>query len=270
MFRNPYVAGQFYYLDPEMLREDIEKHVDKNAKKEDVLGVVVPHAGHMYSGKVAGMVYSRINFPDTFVVMGPNHTGVGRDYAMMKDGIWRMPFGEVRIDKILAEKIFVNSKHLEDDYSAHIYEHSIEVQIPFMQYFSDKFQIVPIVLSGYPNEHYLKIYQEIGKEIGKAIKQVKEKVVIAASSDLTHYETEESARKKDHEAINAILNLDEAELFKKISELQISMCGFASVAVMLSACKELGAKKAELVKYATSGDVYKSREVVGYAGILIK
>ncbi len=274
MIRDPAVAGSFYPRGKEALYMTIEEDTEKieDRKKEEVKGIVVPHAGYDYSGSVAGAVYSRIKFPDTFVILGPNHAGFGKSFSIMSKGVWNMPFEQVNIDSILAEKIFINSKHLEEDIMAHIQEHSIEVQIPFMQYFSENFQFVPIAIRHYTaDEDYLKICKGIGIAIAKGIKMLNEKVVIAASSDFSHYVSREIADKNDHIAIDAILKLDEDELFKKIRESDISMCGYGPVAIMLSACKELGSTKGELIKYANSGDVTGDYdEVVGYGGIIIK
>jgi AmmeMemoRadiSam system protein B len=267
MIRDPIVAGQFYPSSPSSLVDQISKFIDKKAPKEEVIGVVSPHAGYMYSGAVAGATMSRIKFKDIFIIMGPNHTGYGKPFSIMSEGTWRTPLGGVEIDSQLGRQILAESQNLEQDQVAHLYEHSIEVQIPFLQYLKQDFKIVPIVLSHAPRA----VYKEIGKAIAKAIKELKAEVVIIASSDMTHYEPQESAKKKDTQAINAILELNEDELLNRIEKLNISMCGYAPTVTLISAAKELGAKRAELVRYQTSGDVtgdYSS--VVGYAGIIVK
>jgi len=267
MIREPAVAGQFYPGSPAELREMLAGLVDEKAAKEDIIGLIMPHAGYIYSGAVAGAAISRVKFRDTFIVMGPNHTGLGKPLSIMTNGIWRMPMGDVKIDSELAKHILESSKHLEEDSDAHRYEHSVEVQLPFLQYFSPKIKLVPIVLSGAPGS----IYKEIGREIAEAIKTLKRRVVIVASSDMTHYEPQSSARRKDDYAIGAILALDEDELLRRIGELGITMCGYAPAVALIAAAKELGAGSAELVRYQTSGDTtgdYSS--VVGYAGIIIK
>jgi hypothetical protein len=267
MIREPIVAGQFYPGPPSALEAQLNKLIDKKVPKEDVIGLVSPHAGYIYSGAVAGATISRIQFKDTFVIMGPNHTGYGKPFSIMTEGAWRTPLGEVQIDSQLGKKILAESKNLEEDQVAHLYEHSVEVQIPFLQYLKKDFKIVPIVLSHGPRA----IYKEIGKAIAKAIKDSKIEAVIIASSDMTHYESQESAKRKDTQAINAILELNEDELLNRIEKLNISMCGYAPTVSLISAAKELGAKRAELVKYQTSGDVTGDYSgVVGYAGILVK
>jgi len=275
MIRNPAVAGQFYPLSKDVLVEQIKECIQINDKKEvekqDVLGVLSPHAGYIYSGKVAGKTLSMIKRADSFVIIGPNHTGLGKDFSIMKEGIWRTPLGEVRVDNLLAKEILLNSKNLSEDPTSHKYEHSIEVQIPFLQMLFKDFQMVPITIKHYiPEKNFLLICEEIGRGIANAIKKVGEKVVIIASSDLTHYEPQAYANKNDNIALNAILELNPEKLFKEVKEREISMCGFGPVAIMLFASKELGAKKSLLVEYMTSGDVTGDfSQVVGYGGIII-
>ena len=266
MIRNPVVAGQFYPESASQLKAMIEQLVDEKAAKQEVIGLVSPHAGYIYSGPVAGKVISRIKFKNTFIIIGPSHTGRGEPLSIMTEGTWKTPLGEVEIDSELAKQILTTSSHLAEDYQAHQYEHSIEVQIPFLQYFKSDIKLVPIVLAYSTGT----IYKEIGREIARATKELNKEVVIIASSDMTHYEAHESAQKKDTQAIEAILNLDEDELLQRVDKLNISMCGYAPVASLISAAKQLGATGAELVRYQTSGDTtgaYSS--VVGYAGIII-
>ncbi len=266
MIRNPVVAGQFYPESASQLKAMIEQLVDEKAEKEEVIGLVSPHAGYIYTGPVAGAVISRIRFKDTFVIIGPNHTGSGKPLSIMTEGTWKTPLGEVEIDSALGKQILAISSHLEEDYRAHQYEHSIEVQLPFLQYFKKDIKLVPIILAHATSA----IYKEIGKAIAQATKDLNKEVVIIASSDMTHYEPQESAQRKDKQAIEAILDLNEDELLRRVEELKISMCGYAPVVSLISAAKELGAKGAELIRYQTSGDTtgdYTS--VVGYAGIII-
>ena len=266
MIREPVVAGQFYPASPKELRAMIRSLVDEKAAKKEVIGIVSPHAGYPYSGPVAGAVLSRIKFKDTFVILGPSHTGRGKPFSIMTEGKWRTPLGEVEIDSELGKRILDGSSHLQEDALAHQYEHSIEVQLPFLQYFKPDVRIVPIVLAHATPE----IYKTIGKEIAQAVKESKREVVLMASSDMTHYEPQELAKQKDNEAIKAMLDLDEDGLLKRVEEMNISMCGYAPVVALIAAAKELGAKSAELVKYQTSGDTtgdYSS--VVGYAGIIV-
>ena len=267
MIRNPVVAGQFYPGTASQLEAMIEQMVDEKAVKEEAFGLVSPHAGYIYSGPVAGAVLSRIKFKDTFIIIGPNHTGLGKPCSIMTDGVWKTPLGEVEIDSELAKRILAVSSHLQEDHVAHLREHSIEVQLPFLQYFRRNIKIVPIVLAHSSGA----VYKAIGREIARAVKELNRKVVIIASSDMTHYETQETAQKKDSQAIEAILDLNGDELLKRVREFDITMCGYAPVVSLISAARESGATGAELVRYQTSGDTtgdYTS--VVGYAGILIK
>ena len=266
MIRNPVVAGQFYPESASRLKAMIKTLVDEEAEKREVIGLVSPHAGYVYSGPVAGAVISRIKFKDTFIIIGPNHTGRGKPLSIMTEGVWQTPLGEVAIDSELGKRILATSRHLQEDSTAHQYEHSLEVQLPFLQYFRADIRIVPITLA-YGSS---AAYKEIGREIARAVRELHREVVIMASSDMTHYEPQESAQKKDQQAIDAILRLNEDELLQRVEELDISMCGCAPTVCLISAARELGATAAELVRYQTSGDItgdYSS--VVGYAGIII-
>lgn len=266
--REPAVAGKFYPSAPGKLREQIEAFIDKDAVKQDAIACLLPHAGYIYSGPVAGKTVSRITVKDHIILLGPNHTGYGARYSVMPEGSWQTPLGEIRIDSGLAQAILGSSKYLESDVEAHLYEHSLEVEIPFLQYFKTDFSIVPVTFLS--DDFYA--LKEIGAEIAGAIMQrsIKDSTLIVASSDMTHYEPQKTAQKKDEAAIQAILELDENKLADRIRSLNISMCGYAPAIAMISAAKSLGAKRAELVKYQTSGDVTGDKSsVVGYAGIII-
>lgn len=264
--RKSVVAGQFYPESPDKLRALIKGLVDEKIAKEDVIGLLSPHAGFIYSGMVTGAAISRVKFKDTFIIIGPNHTGNGVPLSIMTEGTWQTPLGNVDIDTELAKKILASSQYLQEDSLAHQFEHSVEVQLPFLQYFKPDIKFVPIVLGGDGAE----AYKELGRAIAKAIQETKKEAVIIASSDMTHYEPDELARRKDKEAIEAILNLDADELLKRVKDLDISMCGYAPAVAMITAARELGASRAELVKYQTSGDVVGDyMSVVGYAGIIV-
>lgn len=266
--REPAVAGQFYPASAQAIRKQIESFIDKKAEKADAIACILPHAGYIYSGRVAADTVSRINIKDKIILLGPNHTGFGTAFSIMTEGIWQTPLGQVKIDSELANKILKNSKHLEADTLAHAYEHSLEVELPFLQYFKDKFEIVPIAFLS----DNVKSLKEVGQEIAAVLSEpeIKSRAMIVASSDMTHYEPADIAHKKDNEAIQAILDLDENKLMDRIRDLNISMCGYAPAIVMLSAAKALGAKSGKLIRYQTSGDVTGDNEsVVGYAGIII-
>jgi len=264
--RKPAVAGQFYPSSAQKLRDQIEALIDRKANKTDVIACMLPHAGYIYSGSVAAQTLSRINIKDKIILLGPNHTGFGAPFSIMTEGIWQTPLGEIEIDSDLARRILRSSKYLQDDNTAHLYEHSLEVELPFLQYFKTNFKIVPITFLSNDS----KALKEIGKGLAGVLKDSKDSAMILASSDMTHYEPQDQAVKKDKDAIQAILELNEDELMQRIQRLNISMCGYAPVIAMLSAAKLLGATKATLIKYQTSGDVTGDKSsVVGYAGIIV-
>lgn len=266
MVRRPAVAGQFYPATPSILEKEVASYT-QNINKDNVLGVISPHAGYIYSGKVAGRVYSRINIPRDVIIIGPNHTGLGEPEAIMCAGTWQMPGGDAEINSTLAEEIKKRSRYLKDDHFAHLREHSLEVQIPFLQHFRKDLRIVPIAMMSMD----YAICRDIGHAVAEAVKGFKGPVLIVASSDMTHYETDESAREKDKKAIEKVLALDPEGLLNTVRAHRITMCGVVPAAITLIACKELGANKAELVDYATSAETSGDYEqVVGYAGVIIK
>ncbi|MFC1901142.1 AmmeMemoRadiSam system protein B [Chloroflexota bacterium] len=267
MIRNAFVAGRFYPDSPEELRATIEEMVDEEAVKEEAIGVVLPHAGYIYSGSVVGATLSRVYIKSTAIIIGPNHTGFGKPQSIMTEGTWNTPLGDVEIDSVLAKKITDNSEYLQEDDRAHNYEHSIEVQLPFLQYLKPDIKIVPIILS-YANGD---VYKDVGTAIAAAIKEVGEKVLIIASSDMNHNEDQDTTEEKDDKAIEAMLDLDEEELIKRVNEFNITMCGYATAVSLITAAKEMGVSGAELVQHRTSGEVTGDFEdVVGYAGIIFK
>lgn len=267
MVRRPAVAGQFYPGSAAALQKEVQSYLIPKKERKEALGVVSPHAGYMYSGHVAGAVFSCINVPDDVIIMGPNHRGMGDPFAMMAEGSWEMPGGDVSINKGLASFILKHSPHVTDDERAHLYEHSLEVQVPFLQALNKNFRLVPIALA----HARWEVCEEIGKAIAKAIHDHGQRVLMVASSDMTHYESDKSARAKDRLAIERILALDPHGLLDTTIKHDISMCGVIPATITLVACKELGATRAELVKYATSGDVSGDYlQVVGYAGLYIE
>ncbi len=270
--RKPAVAGQFYPANKEKLEEAIvsliKKGLNSNAAKNRVKGLILPHAGYQYSGAVAAETVASSELQSTFIILGPNHTGMGESFSVMTEGYWQTPLGDVEIDFKLADEIVKNSKYFKSDTLAHLTEHSIEVLLPFLQFVKGKIKFVPIVVARADED----IYKLLAKDIYNALVSLKkeEDVLLIASSDMTHYESHESATKKDQYAIEAILGLDAQELLKRVNEMDISMCGIAPVAIMLETAKNLGAHHANLVKYQTSAEAtgdYSS--VVGYAGVRV-
>jgi len=266
--RKPAVAGQFYPSGAKDLNAMISSFADKSAQKSDVLGCILPHAGYIYSGKVAVCTISGVKIKDTVVLLGPNHTGRGATFSIMPQGIWQTPLGNVEINSHLADLFLGKSRYLEADSLAHLDEHSLEVELPILQYFRNDFKIVPIAIK----TDDLSILNEVGQELASVVieNDLRKSVMFIASSDLTHYERQESARIKDALAIRAILDLDAQKLKAAVEESEISMCGFAPIAILIKVAKQLGAKKGQLIKYQTSGDVSGDKSsVVGYAGITI-
>jgi len=278
MLRKPAVAGSFYQGAPEPLRKQVQSFIIPVNVRRKAIGMLSPHAGLIYSGSVAGAVYSSISLPDTFVLIGPNHTGLGAPVSLMCEGGWETPLGTVSIDESLASTILAKSPRIREDSAAHLREHSLEVQLPFIQYFKDSCKIVPIQML----DIRLNTCLEVGRAIAEAIKTryqnsgVKEQeasdlgVLIVASSDMSHYERAAVAKENDFKAIDNILNLDPNGLYQTVKTYGITMCGCGPAVVMLEAANQLGATKAELIKYTNSGDVSGDYErVVGYAGIVI-
>ena len=266
MKRKPAVAGQFYPSSLQELSSQVAGFVTTDAEKEDAIGIVSPHAGLIYSGKVAGDVYSRVNIPQTVILIGPNHTGLGSPVSIMSSGSWQMPTGELNIDTEIAGKLKERSSLIEEDITAHTMEHSLEVQLPFILHFSDNVMIVPIIMM----TDSLDVCREVGEAIANVIKATDHPVLIAASSDMSHYETDAIARRKDNMAIEKILSMDPEGLFNTVANVHISMCGMIPVATMLYAVRKLGAKNSRLINYMTSGETSGDYEqVVGYAGVII-
>ncbi|MFA4936102.1 MAG: MEMO1 family protein [Candidatus Methanoperedens sp.] len=263
--RAPAVSGQFYPRSKNDLEREISRCFEGVPPGEKaVLGAVVPHAGYIYSGNTAAYVYSALPEADTFVFLGPNHTGYGSPVSVSGES-WSTPLGEVSSD---SEFIRALPKRIIDlDETAHKYEHSIEVQLPFLQHRFRDFSIVPICMGMQDEETAL----DVGMELAEAIRKVRKKVVIIASSDFTHYKPDKVARENDAYYINSILEFDVPGFYRRLYERSASVCGYGAIAAMLTAAKALGAKKATLLKYSTSGDTTgELAAVVGYAGIVVE
>lgn len=275
--RRPTQAGAFYEGDAESLKRQIEEcflhkfgpgKIPKVAETslKNIIGLICPHAGYMFSGPVAAHAYYELALdgkPDTVVIFGPNHTGYGSALAVMNEGFWHTPLGDVEIDSEAANKIAKEANIIDVDDSAHRFEHSIEVQLPFLQYlYGQDFKIVPICF----------LMQDLlsAKEIGKAVARVLagKNTAVIASSDMTHYESQQSAAKKDRQALEAVEAMDGDRFYSVVESQRISACGYGPIVALISAAKILGAKEAKLLSYKTSGDIigdYSS--VVGYAAV---
>ncbi len=265
--RQPAVAGQFYPASRETLARDLHDYMASEAEKVTAIGAIVPHAGYMYSGHVAGAVYARLEVPSRFVMLCPNHTGFGHPLSIMTQGAWKTPLGEVQIDEAMASSLLERCPNLTDDSLAHFAEHALEVQLPFLQATKHDFRFTPITVGTSNYEALITM----GSAIANVISACGEPVMIIASSDMNHYETDSITRIKDSKAIACVLALDPKGLYETVRREQISMCGYAPAVVMLTAAARLGATYAELVKYATSGDISGERDmVVGYAGMIVR
>jgi MEMO1 family protein len=266
--RHPAVAGRFYPRDPEDLREEVRTYLTQTPARTPVraLGCLVPHAGYMYSGHVAGAVFSGLEIPQVCIVMCPNHTGVGRALAIMSEGAWQTPLGDVPIDNALAAALKARCPLLQEDSTAHRAEHAAEVELPFLQTLQPMLSVVPIALG----TGQFEVLEHLGEAVAEVIAAQSAPVLMVASSDMNHYESDAITRIKDHSAIEPILHLDARGLYDVVTQQRISMCGFGPAIAMLTAAKKLGATSAELVKYATSGDISGDRDlVVGYAGVIV-
>ncbi len=265
--RHAAVAGRFYPGDPDDLRAEARSYLEQaNQAPIHALGCIAPHAGYMYSGHVAGAVFARVEVPPRCIVLCPNHTGMGRALAVMSEGAWQTPLGDVPIDSELAAALKRSVHVLSEDSAAHRAEHAVEVELPFLLLRQPKLSFVPIALG----TSQFEVLEQLGIALAEVISGQPDRVLIVASSDMNHYESDAATRVKDHRAIERILTLDPRGLFDVVTQQQISMCGFGPAVAMLTAARQLGAKSAELVKYATSGDISGDRNmVVGYAGIVV-
>jgi AmmeMemoRadiSam system protein B len=267
MLRRPAVAGYFYPKKPGELRAMIKGMVDPRARKAKALAVVSPHAGYIYSGPVAGAVFSSVELPETIVILGPSHRGIRAVFGIMSGGVWQTPLGDVPVDAELAKSILERSSLIEEDEGGHASEHSLEVQLPFIQYLKPDISIVPICVSSAADFSGL---EALAGALAEAIRRSGRPGLLVASTDMSHYVSQETAKRLDFLAIDKMLALDARGLYDVVQEKDISMCGFQPTTAVILAAKKLGAGKAELVRYQTSGDAsgdYAS--VVGYAGLRI-
>jgi AmmeMemoRadiSam system protein B len=265
LVRPPAVAGRFYSGDPDELAKEVDSHLVHAAEQQHAVGCMAPHAGYIYSGHVAGAVYGGIELPQRFIILGPNHTGQGAPLATALRGAWATPLGEAAIDEALAAEVARALPQLVDDPLAHQLEHSIEVQLPFLQRAVGEFMFLPICIG----ISSMELLLTLGDALAKAIQNAAEPVLLVCSSDLNHYEPDEITRIKDSHALAPMLALDAQQLYEVVHRERISMCGFAPAVATVHACATLGAKQGKLVKYATSADINHDRSYcVGYAGLV--
>ncbi|MFP3984133.1 MAG: AmmeMemoRadiSam system protein B [Desulfurivibrionaceae bacterium] len=263
--RDPAVDDRFYPGDPTTLSQTLEELIPHHAEKKEALAVISPHAGYIFSGKVAGETFARIEIPKDIIVLGPNHYGRGAPVAMMAEGYYKMPLGNIPINSELAS-IVDTSGIIEADETAHQLEHSLEVQLPFIQYIRHDFCLLPFVISQLTYSSCV----EVGKELARVIKEYGKPVLLVASTDMTHFESRESATAKDQQVIKHIEDLDPEALYDTVIRQGITMCGIMPTTITLVAALALGARQAELVRYSdsavTTGD---TSQVVGYAGFVV-
>jgi AmmeMemoRadiSam system protein B len=271
--RQAAVAGQFYPRSKTELLREVQGFLASGAAagrpqsgRVRALGVIAPHAGYVYSGAVAGAVYAHIEVPRRVIVLCPNHTGMGELLAIMSSGSFRTPLGDVPIDGALAEALKQAFPLLREDTAAQLHEHAVEVQLPFLQAVQPDLRFVPITVG----TGQFEALTALGVVLARVITECGEPVLMVASSDMNHYEDDAETRVKDALAIEQVLGLQPRGLFETVRSQNISMCGYGPAIAMLTAALRLGATGAELVKYATSGDVSGDRQhVVGYAGIAV-
>lgn len=268
MKRQAVVAGRFYDGNPEKLNAMVDGFLGlgKEKKAEKTLLAMVPHAGYVFSGAVCGKTLGLANLEQTVLLLGPNHTGQGKSYALWPEGQWNIPGGSLPIDTELAAALLDADANMTADTAAHVGEHSIEVVLPFLRRLNPATAIVPVAISS----PALNILEQVGKNIGQALKKFDRPVSIVVSSDMSHYISHDEAKAKDSMALEPAVNLDPAAMFNAVRTNNISMCGVMPMTVGLFAALELGATKGELAAYATSGEVSGDFEqVVGYAGVLV-
>ena len=272
MIRAPAVAGQFYPATASEVDGALDTLIVPAVSKCRAIAVVCPHAGWMYSGHTAGLVYSNVEIPDRVILVGPNHHGVGSRYAMYSSGAWHTPVGDVPVAEPLASELLDNCDLLAEDAQAHRQEHSLEVQVPMLLRANPNVHIVPVLIGGnWPESGGRRDLREIGAAIAQTVQEYGKPVLLLASTDLNHYENQETSNIKDKLVLDAVVNLDQEALMDRVIDVEVSMCGVAPTYIVLYAAKKLGAKRAELLEYRTSGDVSGDfTSVVGYGAVIIE
>lgn len=265
--RPPAVAGMFYEARADRLERDVRACLPEGQTPEPAFGAIVPHAGYVYSGGVAGAVYARLRIPPTCVILCPNHTGRGAAASLEPSEAWRTPLGDVPVDRRAAERLLALAPSLEEDADAHRREHSLEVQLPFLQILRPDVRFVPICL-GQPS---LALCREVGEAFARLrVEAEGDPPLLVASSDMNHYESREVGRRKDDRALDRVEGLDPEGLFRTVLTENISMCGFLPATALLFAARASGARQARVVARADSGDeTGDTSSVVGYAGVIV-
>jgi AmmeMemoRadiSam system protein B len=271
VIRQPAVAGQFYPADASEVDAALDALIPSAVPKRKAIAVVCPHAGWMYSGHTAGLVYSSVEIPDHVILVGPNHRDAGSRYAVYSSGAWHTPVGDVPVAKPLALELLDHCELLAEDTKAHAQEHSLEVQLPMLLRVNPDVHIVPLLIGGgWPESGGRRELKEIGGAVAQCVREYGKPVLLVASTDLNHYEDQEVSHTKDKLVLDAIVKLDPDAMMDQVIDVGVSMCGVAATYIVLWAAMGLGAKRAELLEYRTSGDVSGDfTRVVGYGGVVI-
>jgi len=271
MIRPPAVAGQFYPGTASEIDAELDVLIRPASARRKAVGVVCPHAGWMYSGQTAGIVYSNVEIPDRVILVGPNHHGIGSTYAVFSAGAWRTPVGDVPIAEPLAAALLDNCDLLAEDPQAHGAEHSLEVQVPMLRRANPNVRIVPVLIGGgWPESGGRHNLRDIARAIVQTVQDYGKPALLLASTDLNHYEDQDTSKIKDKLVLDAVVNMDEDGLMSRVVDVNVTMCGVAATYIVLHAAKKLGAKHAELLDYRTSGDVNGDfTRVVGYGAVVI-
>lgn len=264
--RPPIVAGRFYPRERSKLIAFLEETLEFEYEPQSAIGVMVPHAGYIYSGQIAADVYKKIHIPENVIILCPNHTGKGPRISVWSEGAWETPLGRIPIAEEIGKKILQRLSLKDGDMSAHAQEHAVEVHLPFLQYEQRNLKIVPIVLGHLS----LEKCQEVGEALASIVEEVgRENCLLVASTDMSHYLPAEVARLLDAQALEQVKKLDPRGLYRTVLEQEISMCGFIPTTAVMEACIRLGAKESHLLSYADSGDVTGDKKaVVGYANAI--
>lgn len=267
MLRKPAVAGQFYTDNSFALKDELKRYLKGGSHDRNAAGIMVPHAGYVFSGSIAAEAYKAVNLPQTVIILGPDHHGLGGQATVFSSGSWLTPLGEVPVAEDLAATLLADCDLLEADEAAHRFEHSLEVQVPFLQMLRDDVRILPIALGHGGLDDWL----QLGRQLGLALRKWPERVLLIASSDMNHFKSAAYTERVDRLAIEQMEQYNPAGLYRLVREKNISMCGVIPAVVMLEAAATLGATTCQLLSYAHSGLVNGDMQsVVGYASMIVE
>ena len=267
MIRQPAAAGSFYPANPTELSDQVDSLLQVKSDTKKVKGLIVPHAGYIYSGAVAGEVFARAEIPKQVVLLGPNHHGIGENIAVSGVDAWATPLGNIPVAETLRDHLVANIQGLSVDDQAHKYEHSLEVMLPFLMRRQPELKIVPISLG----QLSLADCLQLGTVLAVALKGWKEDVLLLASTDMNHFSSAVRSEELDHMAIKEMTDYNPQGLYQVVRDNRISMCGVLPAVIVMQAAQELGARTCQLIRYAHSGQVNgDNSRVVGYAGLTLQ